>query len=446
MSKHTEKLELIDISKLIPYANNARTHSDEQIKKIQASIREFGFVNPVLIDKDYGIIAGHGRVEAAKREGIKKVPCVWVEHLTEAQKKAYILADNRLALDAGWDEKLLKLELEQLEVLDFDISLTGFETGELKSLDIGLRGFDAIVEEDNFDEEEALNQIVEPKTKDGNIYTLGKHRLMCGDSTKSGDVKKLMNGQMAKLIITDPPYNVNYEGGTGLKIQNDNMSNDAFYKFLYDTYTRMYENAEAGCPAYIFHSDKEGVNFRKAFIDAGFKLSECLVWVKNSLVLGRQDYHWQHEPILYGWKEGDAHFWYGDRDKTTVIEDEFNIDKLTKEEMKEIITHLMFVNKNSTVIREKKPTKNDIHPTMKPLKLISKLVHNSSNKGDIVMDLFGGSGSTMMTCEQTNRICYMMELDCRYVQVIIERYINLTGGKVYRLNPDGTKTEWGEIV
>ncbi len=425
MENATSRYESIDIDKLIPYINNARTHSPEQIKQIQASIREFGFINPVLIDGNFNIIAGHGRVMAAKAEGMEKVPCIFIEHLTEAQKKAYIIADNKLAENAGWDMDILKIELEELKEYEFDISLIGFDSDEIDALDLGLRGFDVKVEEDDFEVE--LPE--EPKSKVGDIYQLGRHRLMCGDSTNIEDVRKLMNGNRAKLILTDPPYNVNYEGGNGLKIQNDNMSDNNFYNFLFDSYKGMFESAEAGCPIYVFHADTEGVNFRQAFIDAGFKLSECLVWVKNSLVLGRQDYHWRHEPILYGWKEGAAHFWYGERDKTTVVEDAFDLNKLSKEEMKQIINDLILDKENSTVIYGNKPTRNDVHPTMKPLKILSKLIFNSSEVNDIILDSFGGSVSTMMAAEQTNRICYMMELDPRYVDVIINRWEEFTGKK-----------------
>jgi DNA modification methylase len=390
MNKHTEKLEIIDISKLIPYANNARTHSDEQIKKIQASLREFGFVNPVLIDKDYGIIAGHGRVEAAKREGMTKVPCVWVEHLTEAQKKAYILADNRLAEDAGWDEELLRVEIEALQEESFDVDLIGFEEKDIAEL---FAGEDGDAQDDDFDVDEELQK--PPVSKSGDVWLLGNHRLICGDSTKEETYTVLMDGKKANLVVTDPPYNVNYEGGAG-KIQNDNMADDKFYQFLFDAFTNTEKSMADDASIYVFHSDTEGLNFRKAFSDAGFYLSGTCIWKKQSLVMGRSPYQWQHEPILFGWKKKGKHQWYSDRKQTTIWEFD-------------------------------KPKKNGDHPTMKPIPLIAYPIKNSSMSNCIILDPFGGSGSTLIACEQLGRICYTIELDEKYCDVIVKRYIEQVG-------------------
>jgi DNA modification methylase len=397
MGKHTERLELIAIDKLIPYANNARTHSDEQIKKIQASLREFGFVNPVLIDKDCGIIAGHGRVEAAKREGMTEVPCVWVEHLTEAQKKAYILADNRLALDAGWDMEVLKVELAGLQDIDFNIDLTGFNSEELSDI-FGEEELEAV--EDDYEVE--LPE--EPKTKLGDIYQLGRHRLICGDSTDPKVIHKLMDGARVDLFLTDPPYNVDYEGKTKdrLKIKNDTMADDDFRQFLRDAFLAADDVMKGGAVFYIWHADLEGYNFRGACHDIGWEVRQCLVWNKNSMVMGRQDYHWKHEPCLYGWKSGAGHLWSSDRKQTTIL----NFDR---------------------------PSKSENHPTMKPVKLFDYQIQNNTKSEDIVLDTFAGSGTTVIACEQNGRTAYCCELDPKFCDVIIDRWETLTGEKAVKL-------------
>jgi len=444
----SEELKLVDIDKLVPYARNSRTHSPEQIKQIQASIREFGFVNPVLIDGKFNIIAGHGRVLAAKSEGLEEVPCVLVEHLTEAQKKAYILADNKLALNAGWDTEMLKIEIGELKELNFDIGLIGFDGDEI---DLIFKQEEE-VEEDDFDVDQALGEIVKPITKRGDIWQLGKHRVMCGDATIQTDTDKLMGGELADMTFTDPPYNVNYAGGTKekLKIQNDSMEDSKFYRFLYNAYVSMYGAVKAGGAIYVCHADTEGINFRKAMKDAGWELKQCIIWVKNALVMGRQDHHWQHEPILYGWKPGEAHRWYGGRNKTTVIKSEdgvfinktgtgfqltFNnghqkvVLDVPKYEIKEVLSDDI-----TTTWHIDKPLRNGEHPTMKPIKLCARAIENSSKNRDIVLDLFGGSGSTLIACEQTNRTCYMSELDEKYVDVIIKRWETLTEQKAVLLD------------
>lgn len=389
------KYENVLIDKLKPYEKNARTHNEEQIDKISKSIKEFGFINPVLIDSDYGIIAGHGRILGAKKIGMTEVPCLFIEDLTEEQKRAYIIADNKLSEDAGWDMEILKEELTILNDMDFDIELTGFT---LNDIDIDFEE-DEVLEDDY-----EVEVPEESKSKLGNIYQLGNHRLMCGDSTSIDDVKKLMNDIKADLFITDPPYNVNYEGGTQdkLKILNDNMDNNSFRQFLKDAFYSATEVMKAGAVFYIWHSDSEGYNFRGACYDNDLQVKQCLIWYKNSLVMGRQDYQWKHEPCLYGWKKG-THNWYADRKQTTVLEFD-------------------------------KPTKNDLHPTMKPVDLIGYQVKNSSKENDIVLDLFGGSGSTLIACEQLNRNCYMMELDPKYIDVIIDRWEQFTGEKALLLN------------
>lgn len=424
------RYENVKIEKLKPYENNARTHSEEQVEKIANSINEFGFINPVIIDSDYGIIAGHGRVLGAQKLGMKEVPCLFVEDLTETQKKAYILADNKLALDAGWDDEILKQEIKALDDLNFDVSIAGFDID-----DFDFTQTDIEFEEDDYNVEENLPEI--PKAKYGDIYQLGNHRIMCGDSTSKEDIDKLTDGMIMDLCVTDPPYNVNYgsinesgygkERENGNKILNDNMDDESFYFFLLAFYEQMIRVLKEGGAYYIFHSDSEGYNFRKALRDAGGIVKQNLIWVKNALVLGRQDYQWKHEPCLYGWKEGAGHYFIDDRTQTTVFEDKADLDKLTKEELKEMIEDILADKIPTTVIHEDKPLKNDIHPTMKPIRLISRLIQNSSKAGENVIDFFGGSGSTLISCEHLGRNCYIIELDPRYVDVMIDRWETLTG-------------------
>ncbi len=390
MGKTTTEMQLVPLSKLVPYVNNARTHSPEQLTKLRSSLREFGFINPVIIDRDFNVIAGHGRIAAAKEEGITEVPCVFVDYLTEAQKKAYILADNRMALDAGWDEELLRIEIESLQGADFDVSLTGF--GEDEIADLFAADGEKDVKDDGFDLSAALEKAA--FVERGDIWTVGRHRLMCGDATSAEDVAALMDGKKANLIVTDPPYNVAFRSGSGLSIQNDSMENGEFYTFLYNSFQNMAEHLEKGGAAYVFHADTEGLNFRKAFVDAGFHLAGVCIWVKNSLVLGRSDYQWQHEPVLYGFLKNGKHPWYSDRKQTTI----WNYDK---------------------------PKRNKNHPTSKPLDLLCYPISNSSQENAIVIDTFGGSGSTMMACEQMNRVCHMMELDEKYASVILRRAVEI---------------------
>ena len=393
--KSTERFEKVNIDRLVPYARNARTHSKEQILQLRSSLREFGFVNPVIVDKDLNIIAGHGRIMAAREEGLTEIPCVFVEHLTEAQKRAYILADNRLALNAGWDEELLALEFADLKELGFDLEITGFDADEIEKLFTDPGGD---VADDDFDLTAALEQaaFVLP----GDVWTIGRHRLICGDATDVDTVKKLMDGRKANLVLTDPPYNVGYTGGTkdALTIQNDKQEDTAFRQFLSAAFTNMDAAMKPGAVFYIWHADSEGYNFRAACKEAGWQVRQCLIWNKNQLVMGRQDYHWKHEPCLYGWKEGAAHLWASDRKQTTIL----CFDR---------------------------PQKNAEHPTMKPVALLAYQIANNTKGEDIALDLFGGSGTTLVACEQLGRKCYMMELDPKYCDVIIKRWEELTGNK-----------------
>lgn len=404
------------VDDLIPYENNPR-HNDNAVEIVAQSIKDFGFKVPIVVDHNLIVVTGHTRLKAAQRLGMETVPCIMADDLTPEQIKAFRLADNKTSEYATWDFEKLEQELRDLDAMDFDMSVFDFRL-EPK----GLEG-------DDFDLEAALDEIDEPYTKPGQIYRLGRHTLMCGDSTNKRDMDRLMGGIMAKLVVTDPPYNVDYTGGTGMKILNDAMPDQKFREFLKDAFVRMHENMLSGAPIYVFHADTEGYNFRGAFKDAGFKLAQALVWVKHSLVLGRQDYQWRHEPILYGWKEGAAHFWYGDRDKDTVFEEEkLSLQKAKKEDLIQIIKDLQQkVYAGTTTIYHDKPSASSDHPTMKPVKLIGKLLFNSSDIGDTVLDSFGGSGSTLIACEQTGRICRTMELDPKYCDVIVKRWEEMTG-------------------
>ena len=396
------------IDKFIPYANNARTHSKEQIKKLRAIYRGIGYGDPVEVDENFTILSGHGRVEAAKAEGMTELPYVMLKGMTEAEKKAYILAVNRSALDAGWDEELLAVEIDALRELDFDPTLTGFDEKELAAL------YDTPeAEDDDFDVEAELR---EPTvTKPGDLWTLGRHRLLCGDSTKPESYALLMGDRKANLVITDPPYNVNYEGSAG-KIQNDNMDGEAFYRFLLDAFTNMAAVMADDASIYVFHADTEGLNFRRAFADAGFYLSGCCIWKKQSLVLGRSPYQWQHEPVLYGWKKGGRHQWYTGRKETTIWEFD-------------------------------KPKKNGDHPTMKPIPLLAYPIMNSSMSNTLVLDPFGGSGSTLIACEQTDRDCFTIELDEKFCDVIVKRYIEQVGSdEKVSVQRDGLTYSFAELT
>ena len=407
--EQTTEYYFADVKSLIPYARNARTHSDMQVAQIAASIKEFGFLNPIVIAEDNTILCGHGRLMAAQKLGLKKVPCVKESHLTETQRRAFIIADNKLSLNAGWDNELLSVELTELRGADFDLDLLGFDEKELSQLfDEGNE-----IQEDEFDVETELTKPTFSKL--GDIWSLGRHRLVCGDSTKEETYKSLMGKKKANLVMTDPPYNVDYQGSAG-KIKNDNMESDKFYQFLLDAFVNMEQAMASDASIYVFHADTEGLNFRKAFIDAGFYLSGCCIWKKPSLVLGRSPYQWQHEPCLYGWKKKGKHQWYSGRKETTVWEFE-------------------------------KSKKNSEHPTMKPIPLLAYPITNSTMSNAIVLDPFGGSGSTLIACEQTDRICYTIELDEKFCDVIVNRYLEQVGTdteiKVIR---DGKTFSYQEVV
>jgi site-specific DNA-methyltransferase (adenine-specific) len=404
-------IEKIDISVLIPYARNARTHSDEQIAQIAGSIKEFGFNNPVLIDKYNGVIAGHGRLAAARKLGLKEVPCIRLEHLTETQRKAYILADNRIALNSGWEAELLSLELSELLDGGVNLESLGFDADEIDAL------LNKIEPTEGLTDEDATPEVPEePVTKPGDVWILGKHRLMCGDSTSIQALEALCQDQAVDMWLTDPPYNVAYEGKTkdALKIQNDSMDDDQFRQFLRDSYVAADAVMKPGAVFYIWHADSEGYNFRGAAQDAGWKVRQCLIWKKQTMVMGRQDYHWKHEPCLYGWKDGAGHLWAADRKQTTILEFD-------------------------------RPSRNAEHPTMKPVALFEYQMLNNTKGGDIVLDSFGGSGTTLIAAEKNGRIARLMELDAKYCDVIVKRWQDFTGKQATLESTGQTYSELTEL-
>lgn len=412
------KIEYLNIADIQPYENNPR-NNDDAVEYVANSIREFGFKVPIIIDRNNVIVAGHTRLKASELLGLTEVPCIRADDLTDEQIKAFRLADNKVSEIATWNMDLLREELDGIEMAMEEF---GFE-------DIGIDDID--ITEDDFDFEEAFEKPA--RTKRGEIYKLGDHRLMCGDSTVWEDVQKLMNGLTADMIMTDPPYNVNVSNSQGMTIDNDNMQDEQFYNFLESAFGNMAEVLKEGGPFYIWYAGKEHINFESALRANDLWPRQQLIWVKSQFILGRQDYQWQHEPCLYGWKEGSGHFFIYDRTQSTVLEKPINYDDLTREQAIKIIKDMLAEEQATTIIKEKKPTKNDLHPTMKPVPMLARLINNSSEKGDLVLDLFGGSGSTMIACEELGRTCYMMEYDPKYADVIIDRWEELTGRKAVKL-------------
>lgn len=397
----------LKLDQLHPYENNPRKN-DEAVKYVAESIKEFGFKVPIVIDKNNVIIAGHTRYKAAKKLKLTEVPCIVADDLTEEQVKAFRLADNKVG---------------ELADLNMNMDVFGFEEFDIED--------NAPDVEEDYYEPDPPN---EPKSKPGDIFKLGEHFLMCGDSTKYEDVMKLLDNDTVDLVVNDPPYNVNYEGTAG-KIENDNMSSVQFLEFLTDAFANIEAALKPGGAFYIWYASREHINFEQALINNNLQVREQLIWVKNSLVLSRQDYHWRHEPCLYGWKDGAAHYFVDDRSQTTVFEDKPDIEKMSKGEMKQLLKSIYEEDGISTsILHEAKPTSNDQHPTMKPIKLIGRLVANSSKKHEKVLDLFGGSGSTLIACEQLNRKSYTMEYDPKFVDVIIDRWETFTGEKAVKLN------------
>ena len=385
-------IEKLKTEQLIPAEYNPRKDlkpGDAEYEKLKRSIEQFGYVEPVIWNKTTGnVVGGHQRLKVLLDMGISEVECVVIE-MDEEKEKALNIALNKISGD--WDKDKLSLLIADLQGADFDVSLTGFEPSEIDDLfkDTLKDG----IHDDEFDVDSELQKPA--VTKPGDVWILGRHRLVCGDSTKADTFTTLMDGKQANLVVTDPPYNVNYEGSAG-KIQNDNMGNEDFYSFLFDAFANIEKVMAQDASIYVFHADTEGLNFRKAFSDAGFYLSGTCIWKKQSLVLGRSPYQWQHEPVLFGWKKKGKHMWYSDRKQTTIWEFD-------------------------------KPKKNADHPTMKPIALLAYPIMNSSLTNCIVLDPFGGSGSTLIACEQSDRICYTIELDEKYCDVIVKRYIEQNG-------------------
>lgn len=405
--KTTTEMQLVPITKLVPYVNNARTHSPEQINKLRASLREFGFINPVIIDRDFGVIAGHGRILAAKEEGITEVPCVFADHLTGAQKKAYIIADNRMAMDAGWDEELLRVEIEALQGMDFDPLLTGFDEKELADL----FGTEGDAEEDNFDVEEELAKPCFSKL--GDIWHLGKHTVICGDSTLPETFSALLGSQKVNLVCTDAPYFVNLENQSG-KIKNDDLDDKSAYEFLMKVFTNFKNAMSKDASIYEFYATMKARVFYDAFEDAGFKVGAGLIWKKPRAPLMRTDWKFNSEPIIFGWRKDGKHIWYGDQKQTNVFE--FDGIKNSKDD-------------------------GYGHPSSKPVPLIAYLIKQCTQTNGIVLDGFLGSASTLIACEQLGRICYGVEIEPKFVDVAVARFIASQSGSddgVYLIR-DGQK-------
>lgn len=426
------KIELWKPERLIPLERNPRTHSDAQIDEIAASMREFGLLWPIMVNgKTRRIVAGNGRYAAAVRLGLPVVPVVEERHLTPIQRRAFVIADNKIALNAGWAHDILAEELPALRDAGMDLALTGFSDEELAEILESVHGAEAI------EEPPVPDPPLVPVSRRGDLWHLGNHRVLCGDATSLADLEAVMDGTLAHAVWTDPPYNVAYEGSAG-SIQNDALSDQEFAAFIGAAFGALIAVMRPGAPIYVAHSDTGGYTFRRCFLEAGFKLSSCLIWRKNALVLSRGDYHWQHEPILYGWKPGAAHWWFGARDKTTIVEfDEPPFQQVGESEWQIVLgeTTLIVRGENvtveparGTVFYENKPAVNAEHPTMKPVRLIARMLANSARRGAVVLDPFGGSGSTLMACEALGLKAHLVELDPRFVDVIVWRWQEATGG------------------
>jgi len=407
--KIAKRYELVPLDKIIPYARNPRNHSKEQVAQIRASFREFGVLSPCLVDENYSLLCGHGRLEAARAEGLAEINCVVAEGLTEAQKKAYLIADNKLTENSDWETDLLALEFADLKDLGFSLELTGFDANEIEKLFAAGSGD---IKDDDFDLSAALEKaaFVLP----GDLWVLGRHRLMCGDSTKSDDVARLMDGKKANMCLTDVPYNVDYNGKAG-KILNDKMSKEQYYQFLLAAFRNIYDNVADGGAFYCFHADSEKVNVFNACVDAGFHYSTTCIWVKDTLVLGRLDYQQRHEPVVYSFKDTKRHEWFNDRKQTSVWE-------------------------------FPRPKKSEYHSTQKPVPLMAYPIQNSTQANGIVLDPFSGSFSTGMACEQTGRICYAMELAPKFASASIRRYVSEYGSDGVTVERDGAVLSYSDVM
>ena len=425
----------VSVERLQPAKYNPRKDlkpGDPEFEKLKRSVEEFGYVEPIIWNERTGVVVGgHQRLKVLMHLGYTEVDCVVLD-IDEQKEKALNIALNKISGD--WDMPLLTALLQDLNDGGYDATLTGFDVAEMSEL------FDDQSEIKEDEPPAASPQDKAPYTQSGDIWLLGQHVLMCGDSTKEADVEKLMDGSVADLCITDPPYNVAYEGSNGKTIQNDNMPEAQFVEFLTAAFGCMKKSMKAGAPFYIWHAETEGGAFRQSCSAALGKVRQMLIWNKNSFTMGHQDYQWKHEACIYGWTEGASHYFVDDRTQATVIEDKLiDINKLKKDEMRDMLRDIFSDKISTTILNEDKPSRNDDHPTMKPLKLLARLVKNSSRIGEIVLDTFGGSGSTLITCEQLGRRCYTMELDPRYADVIVKRYLNFTGADSVTVIRNGEK-------
>lgn len=414
-------IQKVKISEVKINPNNPRIIKDDKFAKLVRSIKEFPKmleIRPIVVNSDMVVLGGNMRLKACKEAGLKEVHIIAAEDLTPEEQKQFIIKDN---VGFGeWDWEMLANEWEADQLEDWGLDVPEFAVTELEAEPV----------EDDF---EIPNEI-ETDIVLGDLFKIGEHRLLCGSSTEIDTWEKLMNGSLADMVMTDPPYNLDYQGGTGLKIMNDKMDNNSFYQFLYDFYTALGSYTKKGGAWYVWHADSEGANFRQAMKDAGIMVKQCLIWVKNSMVMGRQDYQWKHEPCLYGWKEGAAHYFTNERTHTTVIEDKIDLKKLTKEEMKKMLIEILSDKNKTTIINCDKPFRNSEHPTMKPILLLAPLIENSSKENEIIADGFLGSGSTMVASHQLKRKCYGMELDPKYCQVIVDRMKKLDPSLVIKKN------------
>lgn len=449
---HCSYSDLVEIEKVIPNPRNPNTHPENQVKLLAKIIKAHGWRAPITVSTRSGfVVRGHGRLLAAEVLGLEKVPVDYQPYATEAEEWADLIADNRLSELSEINNDYLKELLRELNGYDLDLELTGYQGEDLDKILAEIQE-PAEIKEDNFDLDDALANITEPVTKPGDLWILGRHRIICGDATDKESINRLMNGQQAAMCFTDPPYNVDYTGGTkdALKIKNDNLAGDEFFKLLQDSFQNMFDATMPGGPVYICHAEHEGVSFRRALIEAGWLLKQCIIWVKNGFVIGRQDYQWKHEPILYGWKPGAAHKWYGGRKQSTVIDESVGVS--IKQEADGFI--ITFDNglqtlaikvdnyellqqgddSDTTIWHFNKPLKNADHPTMKPIGIPARAILNSSKKDEIISDFFLGSGSTLIAAEQTDRICYGMDLDPVYCDVIVNRWEEFTGLKAERIS------------
>lgn len=429
------QIVMMPVDDLAPYENNTRAHGDDDVAQIARSIQRYGFNDPIGIWSDQNIIVeGHGRLMAARSLGMTEVPCVRLDHLTDDERREYGIMHNKTAELSSWDFDALERELQDLDLSEFGLSFDPEQQAEdtEEALLEAVRE-DEVPEPPNDDPDKG--PIQQPESKHGQIWQLGEHRLMCGDSTDAADVKALMDGAQADAVITDPPYNVAIENAQGMRLQNDDMEERAFFEFLRAAFAQLNAALKPGGAFYVWHASRTQGCFEAALNENSLEVRQQIIWVKNSLVLGRQDYQWRHEPCFYGWKDGAPHWFTPDRTQTTVQEDQADFSKWSKAQLVEFCEQLIHGDNAlpTTTIYEAKPLKDEAHPTMKPVRLIARTMRNSTRPGAVVLDLFGGSGTTMIAAEQLGRKAYLMELDPRYCDVIIERWEKFTGKKAQRI-------------